>query len=479
MHIWDTRGRQLSVAGYRAPAADALISAEFTYGGSGTCQGGTVRPVDTMSEGRDAEWFFSLDSESVFRGIPDNISDGDGQLAQVSLLPPHRPRLGGLGESLGAVSAGEFETLAAALERELGNRPDADVGITPEGYEITGVPFASGSYGANIYTLDDRAYDVRYIGSTYPDAVTDAVFDPGEGWRKYKYQRMPPAYALRRTGQAKADPAIAELPASVWLSGPIPTDDLLTPVGQSAVYSTFMGTPPKGYTWQSSLFPRRFGAWRWTWDYPADTDVQRIRDVEITVAVYVASVAEQRREFTWNKSGSLSAQSGETLPDNAPATVTTFEASRDDGTTISLTLYLIRDGKREVLGAPQVLMPRTTNSVGTFSSTFQVPEQFAGSRLEAEVAIKQTNGHRIEMQVQTASIKAVRQFPNTAGVQMPEGWDKPFRTPARLEFRLPGWHRPPFDVIWWGGRQPVASATVTWNRGECSTLITTGALGYG
>lgn len=471
MHIWNTKGMQL------VGADQEIISAECSYGGAGTCQSATVRPVNTTTSGRNTLWVLDLVGAGafnrVFFGVPDAISDADGQLAQVSLMPLHRCALGGLGGSLAGVFAAPTETLADALQRVLGKYPDADIGLRPDGTEVAWVP----SGGEDVTGM---AYDVRYIGPTYPDAVTDALFDPGEGWKKYVYKRTTPMYAVRRTGQAKADPAIAEAEANVVLSAPGQSDDYLPAVGQSAVYDTFIGTPPKGYERQGNILPRRYGNWFWTWTYPTDTDEQRIREAEITLSVYIGGVAEQRKEFTFvpETPGGISAQgepSTGTDTTNTPQPIKEVQTSRDDGTTIEMALYVEKDGVWQGLGAPQVMIPRTAGSIGMFTVKFSVPEQFAGSLLQAMVSISQTNGHRIEMTVQPARIRAKRLFPNLANVVMPDGWDKPFRTSPRYEFRLPGWHIPPFRAF----GQQVASATVTWNADECSTLCTTEALSYG
>lgn len=432
MHIWETRWLQLSATGLQAPAADEIISAEFTYGGGGSCQSATIRPIDTASQGRDAEWLFSLSGTPVFRGIPDSISDSDGQLAQIGLMASHRPRLGALGAGLGGIQAGPYETLSTALERELGGLPAADIGIRPDGIEVAGVPS-----GGEVYTLDERAYDLRHVGPTYPDAVTDAVFDAGEGWEKYVYQRHCPPYALRRAGQARADPVLidAEDSPEVVLHQDLSGGGVFaTPIwdGQPRVYRWFGATyriavPPDDTTKKNVRYTLRFNI--------SPTVLPVGHSVEVKAALFAVGAqlpSIKVQEIIW--------------PEGEGGLVKgiTFELTESDLKT--------------------------------------------GATLEFRVIglTRHPDGdqNRDDVQVVFHPLLSRRTYktPNVAAVKMPEGWGKPFRTEPRFEFRLIGWHLPPFVVagLPGGGRtQAVASATVTWNKNECSTLITTEAAGYG
>lgn len=577
MHIWDTKGMQLTVEGGNAPAGDELISAEFSYGGGGTCQAGTVRPLGTYAQGRDTQWRFLLSGSPVFLGIPDNISDADGQLAQISLMAPHRPRLGGLGESLGGVQAEPHETLAAALERALGNSPAADIGIRPDGGEVTAVP-----WNGDAPELAGLAYSVRYIGPTYPDAVTDAVFDPGEGWKKYVYKRDTPPYALRRTAQAKADPAIlSEEDRTVPVirsADPVPPlvngevthsyNNVIEADGVERTYAEVDSTATSILS-DVGIFDFRI---------PHDTDERRHKRLRLRCPFFVSQIAPWSTPAPVRLvpiSGGVSvtpAPAGSTViignvsteqspppPANlaSGATLEQIASKVNEQNEYLATLRSRTNVSSDAISSAQADLARLAervNQLGTYdiSGNFEnlaeeikktqdkvnemgravtsldaaartprnTPRQgelkllitlllvdaegkekplstaghvFKEQDIGLEQAVRfdvdappgtafklryelteQDTGRSITMIFRPIEVAVDYDTPNVKGVQMPDGWDKPFSTAARYEFRLPGWHIPPFRAF----GQQVASCTVTWNRDECSTLCTTGALGY-
>ncbi|ANC72968.1 hypothetical protein [Deinococcus radiodurans] len=498
----------LTALGWGAPSSDEIISAEFTYGGAGTCQSATIRPVNTYAGGRAANWEFRLGGWQVFQGIPDGISDADGQLAQISLMAPHRPRLGGLGESLAGVQAGPFETLSAALERELGSMPEADIGIRPDGTEVAEVPGGGGSVGA------DETYEVRYIGPAYPDAVTDAVFDPGDGWRKYAYKRDCPPYALRRTASAKADPAIItkeETGVPVTrvggYSSPVTTgevthyfSDLIEADGVERMYAEKDSTKTETVS----------DVGNWTFSTPKDTDVRRNQKVKVRCPFLVTAIAAYPPPvpvvFVSNTGGGDSGGgSGETPDPIKPAPTNEELAQRLDaaenrvfrierqtqaadetrrtprGTPrfgelkLLISLYLMGDDGDQVLDTTAHVFKEQDIALEQAVS-FEVGKVGEGANFRVRYElIEQDTGRSLTIAFRPLEVAIEYTAPNVEGVQMPEGWEKPFVTEARHEVRVPGWHIPPLTVL----GQPAASAVVTWNRGECSTLITTGALGYG
>lgn len=451
MHIWDTKGLTLAASGLNAPSADELISAEFTYGGGGSCQSATIRPIDTNSQGRDAEWLFSLSGTPVFRGIPDSISDSDGQLAQINLLAPHRPRLGALATSLAGVQAGAYETLSTALERELGDFPAADIGIRADGSEVAGVPT-----GGATYTLNDRAYDIRYIGPTYPDAVTDAVFESEQG-AKYTYQRTCPPYALRRTGQATTGDQPRSLTVSEtvnWTRTGVTLENDVSHIYANSIYGDGQQRSYSNHVTAGGAAYMESG--RYTTMLPADDATRRTEQFTVTCPLVFHRVV------------------GRTEWGVEDATVDTSAARVDvqihvkHVPTGKLISYETSFGKHSARGI-------------TINATFDFGALGDGGEVEIQYLLRCAG---VELNAYLTFFPPTTEFkrskPNLEAVIMPEGWERPFRTDSRFEFRLLGWHIPPFRVSGLPNHrsQMVASASVTWNKSECSTLIATEAVGY-
>lgn len=209
---------QLYADGVHAPAGEDIISASFVYGALGTCQGGSLKLAkqpDVVA--RRARWRFRLGDEYVHAGIVDQVNEAPGDLFDVPLIAPHRQHLDAYGApstsnaeglrvfGLAMTEPQPHERLVDVLGRVMDVYPTAEYGIGPDLFAAVGLPEMATPVDLPI---DDNVDTVKPMGYSFPNYVTDALFDPGEGWPKYTYHRDTPDHVLRRSATATADPAI-------------------------------------------------------------------------------------------------------------------------------------------------------------------------------------------------------------------------------------------------------------------------------
>lgn len=450
LQLFETSGRQLAVTGTGAIKGEEIIGAEFVYGALGTCQSATLRTRSAPDHlGRSALWQFKLGTDDVFRGIVDTANDPPGELAQIGLLGPHRQTLGGLGEGMtgqvfgiptSTTQAQPHEVWEEVLNKILQPYPNADYGERPDGVRVMGLAeFASPAE----FAVDERAFRVTPLGVTFPDYVTDVVFDPGENWKKYTYKRNPPDFVVRRTAAASAKPTTVLQPYPVvWERKVYNMSSSLRQINNTIIADgversyagNLAGTSPiREYGW--------YGA-----DLPADNDEARAAPCKV----------------------------------RCPYTLTGLEHS-PDATNFSDPLLTV------------TLLHGTSGAIGSFTAALK--KEHVGMALTADFDVPkeimaQGSGFKLEYNLDNFStfqqVKLIvspilteynREVPNTVGLEMPPGWTAPYVTEPRYEVRVPGWHIPPLRVSGLpGGRtQMAAGTTVVWNGKEASTLITTAA----
>lgn len=474
----------LTAVGDGAPSGARIISGQFVYGALGSCQGGTAKLAALPGfAARSARWQFKLtdaDGEgNVFAGIVDQATQAPGELADVPLIAPHRQHAEGLGVPISAGTSGvrayalnppyvaPTERMIDAISRALDPYPTADYGIGPDLIGVYGLPDHA-PYAT--YNIDARATKFRSLGYMIPDYVTDALFDPGDGWEKYTYSRYPGNFILRRTGQATADPAILTADFTPQVSFTKFTGSQAG-IGESREYAAFFGTAPAGAATTGGSFSGT-GRMPWTFSFtmPTNSTVQKYADLQIGASVYIASTVPQTQTFNWTVDGKA---------------VQTTETSQDSGTVISFRLYALGNGNTGVPAIPlaeQQFSPQPGN-FGTYAVKFDVPgwrDDLAGRVLNLEVTVSQTKGHKVTLTLNNATARLTRSYPNMNAVVMPAGWAAPYQIGPIYEFVLPGWHVPPLLItgLPGGASQMAAGCTVIWNRGEASTLVTTQAWPY-
>lgn len=470
----------LSVTGTGAPPAAQIISAQLTYGALGTCQGGTLKLARLPAvAARSAVWQVNMAGQpgAVFAGLVDQVSQQPGELADVPLLAPHRVTLDALGAAVGSPYAlstfgvaapvvAATETMATAITRALDPLPTADYGVGPELAAAIGTPDSATFQTYDV--SDSRTLSVRSLGYSFPDYVTDAIFDPGDGWQKSLYFRNPPATVLRRSATATADPAIvsATVPLAVTFSK---NSSGMANIDEARTYEAFYGTPPEGASVTGgTLVGTGYAPWRFAFVMPVPSDVLKYSNLTVTGALNIGSVTPQRKSFNWAVNGNP---------------VQTTEDSQDSGTVVTMRLLAPPENGLPLVNLSEQELRPFPGNFGTFTVNFNVPgwrDDLAGRTLWLEVAVSQTKGHKVVATLKNAVVSITRSTPNVGAVVMPPGWTAPYVTGPIFEVKLKGWHIPPFKITGLPGglEQMAAGATVTFSRNEVTTTITTVAWPY-
>lgn len=456
---------RLELEGTGTPPGAEVIGATFTYGSLGTCQGGNLKLRHLPGvEGRRALWRAKLTDASgtgyVQAGIVDQPLQRAGELADVPLIAPHRQWVEAIGADLaggqpfrvfGVATEGgnPFDSVQNNVNRLLDPYPLADYGVGPDLVTAIGLP---GSGTPAEYTVDSRALGFTPLGVMVPDYVTDAVFDPGDEWDKHLYRREAPAFVLRRSAAVRADPAIITSQASLeWVrqAPPLGAQSLGYHTYASSIYADGVERTYDG----NRIAPGAndlldYGAYRAT--LPADSGMRKTVDCTVSLPMTLNS-NEPLENFT----------PGDTGPD-----ITVKVRHVESGAT-STFRFSLRNKDRALTQTARFVFP---------ASVVQ-----GGGTLEVEIVMSaQSTGRRSVMVFGPLTAALTEQTPNLAGVVMPPGWTAPFDTEPAYQFSLPGWHVPPIRVSGLpGGRtQMVVGSTVTWNRNECRTLLTTAAWPY-
>lgn len=424
---------QLTVTGPGAPPNDEILSASFTYGALGTCQQGEVKlahPVHVAP--RTVMWQFHLDGQPVFAGIVDSSGDS------VTFLAPHRRMMNALGVSAPGVPTtygvtytppAAHEKKIDAINRALDPYPTADYGVTPGLAEVIGVPEAMG-FAA--YTLDDRLLDLQSQGVGVPNYVTDAVFDPGDGWRKYTYTRPVPDFYPRETASVQVEPAIITSlrPVPFTFHAPI----------------NFFGEMPQPQ-FDGQPHDIRFAGGLYRMQIPANTDISKNRKLTVTFPYRVDSIPADHRAVIVIQMREVGGVGYTEVRSDIPSTNLALEK----GLTIDFPPELL---ERAALMEFLLVAGYEVDNVPTPPPTGSWVFHPVRCTLEFEE-------------------------PNLPGVKMPEGWDAPFAVGPVYEYRIPGWHVPP--LLTHGlpaGSQYAAGTTITWNKDEATTRVTTMAWPY-
>lgn len=456
-HIWNPG--VLSISGSGAPLASQIISATLTYGALGTCQGGTIKTARLPAVGaRDNLWQVGMDGEGVvFAGVVDQATQAGGELADVPLLAPHRVTLEGLGETVGApYNLRQFgvyapytqahERLLDVVTRVLDPSPTADYGVGPELVAAIGVPEQA---TPQVYTLDSNVLSIRSLGYGIPDYTTDALFDPGDGWQKYVYRRggVPP-YALRKTGQATAEQATVTQTTDLgWNYVAVGQNEYAAAYPANTIYADGGNREYRGPLDLATTSPS-FDVGRYWAVLGSNTPTRRARKLTIICP------------FTVTGLDKIAADKGATSP------VLTIRLTHASGAVGAYT---------QALAASHVGLSLAAN--------FEVPADLLSGGGEFRVDYQLGNfasNYSVHLAVQPIRSVLEVETPNTGNVVMPDGWYAPFAVGPVFELRLRGWHIPPFRIrgLPGGLEQMAAGATVTYNRQEVTTTITTMAWPY-
>lgn len=475
-HIW-TPGT-LSVLGTGAPQPEEVIAATLTYGGLGTCQGGNIKLAQpSVSGARDRIWQVQLQNEgNVFAGILDHVTYNAGELLDVPLLAPHRQNLEGLGEQIGSpyhLSLQSFgitpagvpfnKTMSEVLADMLDPYPNADYGVGPDLVPAVGQP-VNASYVT--YSVDERTYSLKNLGYAIPDYITDAVFSPGGDFQDYVYKRTVPDFIARKTGTVSANPTILQEVQPLILGMTKGRSDLADP-GVPTSYENFFGTPPMDYPYSTWAYGTGQLAWIYSFYYPTNWSWIKYGTITLRGKFTVISVVPTRRAFTWNW---------------GTGDVITYEMSQDDGTVLGFRLFAPAwNGQPEVTLGVQTMNPQA-GTQGVFTGQFDIQPDptWAGRPIEFQMYISQTRGHNVLMSMDGATGTVQTSRPNTDQLIYPAGWTAPFVTGPVFELLLPGWHIPPFRItnLPGGLDQMAVGSTVTYNKDECYTKVTTVAWPY-
>lgn len=427
-----------------------VISGSFTYGALGACQGGTLMLAQVPNAWIGAPYprllRTRLESEHgsgyVHVGVLDTLTLKAGELRQVGLLAPHRvfadlpgatygssPLTAGV-RTFGPTALGILpeQTRNEAAQAVLMNWPNSEYGVGPDLYAVIGKP--ENAVPAT-YTADDRALSLTNLGYVATEYVTDALFDPGENWQKRWYSRTDiPPYVPRRSAPVKVNrPTLERTQAFRWSgsgwSGSVTADN---PVPFVA------GPYSQGYTQNEAVM----------------RNVKLVVDCAYTINDITPLVRDEpysggQMEITLRQGGAVIGTYSQPL---YPGIVGLAQTARFE---VNLAEW------------------------GSVSTAFSV-----------EYAISPGTNSRTAFRLSAPLGTHTYEVPNYLAVTMPDGYAAPYLVGPSFQFKLPGWHVPPFRVtlpealcgVPGGLVQYAAQAVVTWNRNEASTLITTAARPY-
>lgn len=106
-----------------------------------------------------------------------------------------------------------------------------------------------------------------------------------------------------------------------------------------------------------------------------------------------------------------------------------------------------------------------------------------GEKKDVDIEVRyemteQDTGKSIKITFRPIEVAIECETPNLTQVRMPEGWQTPFFTGPSYELKFRGWHVPPLQIAGLsGGIQYAAGSTVTWDKSEYTTTVTTGTWG--
>lgn len=563
--IWNV-GPLLS-SGFAAPPGEEIISTQVTYGALGTCQNATLRTAKAVQvANRMALWTLRMAGYgNLFAGIVDQPTSNAGDLSQITLMAPHRQYLDALGVNIGypyplqsfGVPLGggvqDWEKMSEVLAKVLDAYPTADYGVGPDLEGGIGLP----EYGSPV-TLDvSQALSVTQQGYSIPNYVTDAVFDPGDGWPKYTYKRDVLGYAPRVTGQATADPAIISQRKKLeWtrLKGPITITtngieflhrDTIQADSSTVTYAEQDSTT----TWVASdsgtfalsvpadtpaehnvkLYIRcpfvmtKIEAWPpkppprvkpadggYTMLYADNTTVQTsgsgvvvastATNADLAAAINsltstVNNIASAVNQLGSSTTAVKAVDAANAAGDQLNKMQVTVNQTIDTLTQISSDTYTSRgtpkNGELKVMTSLFVgedPVPFSTQShvlkeaeIGlALAFEFEIDNLSKGAEIKVRYdLISQDTGKSITISFSPLEANLEYETPNLSAVKMPEGWEAPVSVGPVYEVKFRGWHIPPIRITGLPvGSQMAAGSTVTHNRQEATTTVTTMAWPY-
>lgn len=298
-------------------------SGQLTFGPLGACQGGQLGlvtlPGAWAGQARRHLLRTRLESEqgegALHAGILDQaVATLGGGLRNLNMLPPHEAfidvpnmPLGGVGWITGTrlygipgPSMATGETLKSAMEKLLEPFPNSEVGVGPDLAVVAGRPENA---APAVYSFDRRAQNFVNKGLNIPNYVTDAVFDPGDGWPVTVYSRNPPNYIVRRTASATADPAIATREDKTIVptrnGDPIPSAEIApppsgetTPVMHAFNNVIEVDNVERTYAeGDSTKLQILSDVGLFTFTTPADTAVRRNKKIRIRCPFFISGIA--------------------------------------------------------------------------------------------------------------------------------------------------------------------------------------------
>ena len=455
--ITNTRAAPLLIFGNVVPPSPALIHATLTYGALGTCQGASLKLAQTPSLGYHADlWTLGFAAGGAqFAGIVENAIPSPGSLTEVRLAAPHRATLDALGAQIGSpytlqtfglpvTGVGATERLSDVLTRILEPYPTADYGVGPELTAGIGLP----NYGTPVTLQAGDALSVRPLGYAVADYVTDALFDPGEGWEKWTYKRNVDPYVPRRTAAATADPMIVERSNEWgWFRQDVQPGTLGPAVPINSLYADGVQRRYSGHTTLAQTGPHY--------------QVGRY-------AVSIAANSIRRRNKTFVVS--------------CPFTLTGLETIDPAKTIKSPELIVqMREDARGAVGSYTVALKPShigLQMTARFEVSTDVLKDGIGFTLDYLLDNDYSNQH-VDLILHPTKAILTHDEPNFGAVAMPPGWTAPVATGPIYELTFAGWHKPPLMIAGLPpGSQLAAGSVVEWNKNECKTTVTTMAWPY-
>lgn len=513
----------LTATGTGAPASEAIISASLTYGALGSCQSASMQLAQASAvEHRAAVWTLSLGSPMFF-GVVEQVLPVSYGLTSVTLSAAHRVTLDALGEPLGAPyplqTAGvvvdaqtlPHERMSEVLNRLLERWPHADYGVTAHGTTVLGLPEHASRFST---LLAGDALEIRALGYTEQRYVTDAVFDPGEGWPKYTYKRTCPGWIHRKTAHVTMaqDANSVEAPKIISAED---TDITLTRVttavpstttdGVTHVYNNVIECDniEKQYAEVDSTATQIMsdvGLFRF--QGKPDLPDRKHRKIKIRCPFLVGKIAAYPV---------IQAVPVVHVPVSSGPDVVILTPVNEQIQNLSTALNTVSDQTRQfrderftARGTPKngelkLLISLTVENKILSTQVHVFKEQDIGleQAVSFEMAYKNQEGEKKDVDIEVRyemteqdtgkSIKITfrpievaieYETPNLTQVRMPEGWQTPFFTGPSYELKFRGWHVPPLQITGLsGGIQYAAGSTVTWDKSECTTTVTTGTWG--
>lgn len=435
-HIWNPS--TLSIAGTGAPQGSQIITGQFAYGALGTCQNSRIQTVYLPAVGvRNADWRVYMDGQgAVWAGVVDQAIQQEGELATTELFGKHRVDEEAYGAQVGASNqygvyawyVDPYTRKIDYINKLLEPYPTADYGTGPDLVTAIGLP-QNASY--RTYDLASGYLSLTSRGYAIPDYVTDALFDPGEGWQKYTYSRYPPNYVVRKGQSLSVNPST------------VMTEENANVIAQSGL--SLNGSSQTFQNEYGQLGIRTSGA----------SPTRRNKKLIVTIPYKLTSIHTDyvmRLICNYNRTNDYDSSKNVYGVATADITVKPFEAHNQKSLILEFPEELVRDAGEIYININVFFVDKTDTYL----------DQMGTVQLGAYTA------------------KLTYEHPNTAAVTMPEGWAAPYAVGPIYEIKLRGWHIPPFLITGLpsGLSQMAAGSVVTWNKDEVTTTITTAAWPY-